>query len=109
MRSLSVTPRLHGSLQPMQRARIHRTWSAREPAASSRLLRLCGRVAPSGGFDVTRIMQRDIVAAVGLTRQVRPASCRVFRALRVPRHVARRGCMMRGALACGVGCLRQAA
>ena len=34
---------------------------------------------------------------------------RVFRASGVPRHVARRGCMMRGALACGVGCLRQAA
>lgn len=46
---------------------------------------------------------------VGLARQVRPASCRVFRASRVPRHVARRRCMMRGALACGVGCLRQAA
>ena len=46
---------------------------------------------------------------VGLARQVRLASCRAFRAWRVPRHVARRGCMMRGALACGVGCLRQAA
>ena len=34
---------------------------------------------------------------------------RVFRASGVPRHVARRGRMMRGALACGVGCLRQAA
>ena len=46
---------------------------------------------------------------VGLARQVRLASCRAFRAWRVPRHVARRGCVMSGTLAWRAGCLRQAA